>query len=355
MAESPGVQGTIRYPEVSGAEYLPGDRLLLASDEHGLRVVARASGQLRSGHVLPEPAGALGKKVAKDFPLEDVEDVRFDGRATLSRSSRPTGGTAGARRRRPATGSAASAWAPAASSRSPGIRTARWAILTELPPLAEASLRTPARGGLNVEGLAFDPRGHLLVGLRSPTVTRSAKRKSKAREDAVVLRVCKLDDLFGDDPDEPAELLGVPDWRGDGRADRYAADATLGDKAALLDLGGQGVRGLRYDRDRSACWVLSGLSADPNHDVAQPWGLWLWDGGGGDPRPVGLPAGVGLTGPEAICLVPVDREPHLLVVEDPGVPADLLGPNGEVDVGRLVAAGAGSRYVLLPVASLVAS
>ncbi len=355
MAGSSLVSGTIFFPEVSGAEYLPGDRLLLASDEHGLRFVENASSQLRSGEVKPEKAAALDKKTAKDFPLEDLEDVSFDGQEfayVLTSHGRNRRGEAEKTRYRLGRLRVKDDGL-AKPLHSDGLW---WAILAELPALAEASLRTPARGGLNIEGLAYHPAGHLLVGLRSPTMTRAKKRKSKCQEDAVVLRVGDLKDLFGDDPDEPASLVagfeGETSPDADGAGDESAAEAGLCGKAALLDLDGQGVRGLCYDRQRDACWILSGLSADPNHDVQQPWGLWLWEGARGDPRRVELPPDARLTGPEAICLVPIGGKPHLLIIEDSTVAPHLLGPDDEVDVQRLKENGAGSRYVLLPAEGL---
>jgi hypothetical protein len=342
MADTPMARGTIFFPEISGADHLPGDRLLLASDEHGLRIVERAVKQLRSGRVKPEEHGALGDQ-AKDLPLEDCEDVSFDGGEfvyLLASHARSRRGKSVKPRYRLGRLRLEGGGGFSDLRHSDGLW---WAVLAELPPLASAAVRTPAAGGLNIEGLTFDRKAEcLVVGLRSPTVTVAKKRASKLQEDAVVLRVSALSDLFDDDhADDSAKLLDVP--TGD---DEERADPGYVGKVSLLDLGGQGVRGLCHDPGRGAMWVLSGLSTDPNHPVAQPWGLWLWDGRAA-PRRTQLPADLGLASPEAICLLNVEGEPHLLIVDDSEVDESLL-MDGQVDVRRLEAASAGCRYVLLP-------
>jgi hypothetical protein len=347
MADSTVTRGTVFFPEISGIDYLPdGDRLLLVSDEHGLRFVDDAVAQLRRGTVTPRATGHLGKSV-EDCPLEDCEDAVFDGGHFLyvvTSHSLNRRGKQDKSRFRLGRLEVGPGGGDLFNVRHSG---ALWkTIRSKLPPLEEAASRTPAQAGLNIEGLALAPDGALLVGLRSPTVTRTDRRESKLQEDAIVLRIKAVECLFdaADDDEQTIDLLDAPDDHKDAKP--------FGGKATLLDLGAQGIRGLCYDRDRDggAYWILSGLSVDPNHDVHNPWGLWLWDGSG-QPRRVHPPADLGLTSPEAMCLVPVDGRPHLLIVDDTAHD-NLIRADGEPDIDRMRHADAGCRYALLPTAAL---
>ena len=100
-------------------------------------------------------------------------------------------------------------------------------MVNDVPFLADAVRRTPAKAGLNIEGLAWTPEGHLLVGLRAPTVTESEPRPHGGQEDAVVLRLKNPEALFAE-PRQPAQLGEV----------------------VKLDLRGQGIRGMCGDPDR---------------------------------------------------------------------------------------------------------
>jgi hypothetical protein len=280
--------GQINVPGVTGAVMLRGDRLLLVSGaRNGVYVLPTASERLLGGRATPEPLALAGK-----VELEDLADATWDSSGdafVLTSHGRTTFGDAPDARYRlarlhfDATGALLEARVSGALLQ---------AVVNDVPFLADSIRRTPARAGLNAGGLAWDPQGMLVIGLRSPTVTESRPRATEGQEDAVVLRVKNPDALF-QEPPQPAQLADV----------------------VKLDLRGQGIHGLAYDPERKAYWLLSGLSVAPNHAVKSPWGLWLWDGTGA-PRRVAVP-GVDLEAPGAVCRVEIDHTPYLLLI-DPG-------------------------------------
>jgi hypothetical protein len=100
-------------------------------------------------------------------------------------------------------------------------------------------------GGINIEGLAWDPRGgRLLLGLRSPVV------------DGHALVV-------------PVRLR---DPRGAFSADNLEVE---GAKAIRLPLGGSGIRSIEYDDRTRAFRIITG--AGPNSEKMD-FKLWEWDG-----------------------------------------------------------------------------
>lgn len=100
-------------------------------------------------------------------------------------------------------------------------------------------------GGINIEGLAWDPRGkRLLLGLRSPVVDGHA----------LVVPV-RLRDPRGAFATDNLEVEGA--------------------KAIRLPLGGAGVRSIEYDESARAFRVITG--AGPNSEKMD-FKLWEWDG-----------------------------------------------------------------------------
>jgi hypothetical protein len=100
-------------------------------------------------------------------------------------------------------------------------------------------------GGINVEGIAWDPRGgRLLLGLRSPVV------------DGHALVV----------------PLKLRDPRGAFSADNMEVTEA---KAIRLPLGGVGIRSVEYDERRKAFRLITGAAA--NGEKAD-FKLWEWDG-----------------------------------------------------------------------------
>lgn len=285
--------GVLDTPNISGAAFIRGNRLLLAADE-GQRVylIEDAVARLRAGRVTPTPQESLVSGLEGKVRLDDLEDAAWDGARDAyligSHGREPRGETPEeryrvARLRFDAVGKLTEV------RQSGGLLQA---IVADVPFLADAIRRTPARAGLNIEGLAWHPDGALVVGLRAPTVTESTPRPHGGQEDAVILRIRNPQGLFAA-PDTKADLADVE----------------------KLDLQGQGIRGMAYDPQRKAFWLLSGLSAEPTHPVRGPWALWLWDEKG-SPRPARLPVGIELSDPEAVAWAELDGKPHLLLVED---------------------------------------
>jgi hypothetical protein len=105
-------------------------------------------------------------------------------------------------------------------------------------------------GGINVEGVAWDPRGsRLLLGLRSPVVDGQA--------------------------------LVVPIRLRDPRASfSYDNLEVEGAKAIRLPLGGSGIRSIEYDEPGKTFRVITGASA--NNEKSE-FKLWEWDGNDSQP------------------------------------------------------------------------
>lgn len=288
------IRGAIALPEVSGGTFIRGNRLALVSDNgNGVAILQNGLARLRSGKVIPEPEELLAKSLQGQVELDDLEDAAWDGARDLfavTSHSRTRLGDAPesrfrlARFRFDATGKLLEA------RHSDGLLQA---IVNNVPFLADSIRRTPARAGHNIEGLAWDPRGQLLLGFRAPTVTESRRREDGGQEDAVVVWLQNPDALFSGEP------------------------AQLGD-VVKLDLHGGGIRGMAYDPRLKAYWLLSGLSVDPNHDVKSPWHLWLWKGDE-PPREMKLPPDLGLEQPETVTPVELDGKPYLLLIDD-GIP-----------------------------------
>ncbi len=111
--------------------------------------------------------------------------------------------------------------------------------------LRQSGERNGKDGGLNIEGLAWDPRGgRLLLGLRSPIVDGHAL--------VVPLR--------------------LRDRRGAFSLDNMEVENS---KAIRLPLGGVGIRGIEYDGRAKVFRIISG--AAENQDQTD-FVLWEWNG-----------------------------------------------------------------------------
>ncbi len=107
-------------------------------------------------------------------------------------------------------------------------------------------------GGLNIEGIAWDPRGRrLLLGLRSPVVAGQAL--------LVPLR--------------------LRDPRGAFSVDNLEVE---GSRAIRLPLGGGGVRGIEHDGRAGVFRIISGATED---QAQTDFGLWEWGGDEKQPAP----------------------------------------------------------------------
>ena len=283
---------TLPTPGISGAALLRDDRLLLVSDRgNAISLLSKASENLASPAAAAVGLRALEGELKGRVDLDDLEDAAWDGHGNaylVASHSRTSLGDAPDARYRLARLSFDATGKLLEARQTDALLQG---IVNQVPFLADAIRRTPARTGLNIEGLAWTPEDHLLIGLRAPTVTESRVRPHGGQEDAVVLRLKNPAALFQALPPRPE----------------------FGD-VVKLDLRGQGIRGMAYDPDRKACWIVSGLSAEPTHPVKSPWDLWLWDEKA-EPRRARLPSSIALEQPEAVCRLGVKGRPHLLLIE----------------------------------------
>ncbi|MBP7866945.1 MAG: hypothetical protein KA419_13460 [Acidobacteria bacterium] len=180
----------------------------------------------------------------------------------------------------------------------PGFR--EW-LVDSVPGLAAASGLEADAGGLNVEGLAWDPwRGTLLLGLRTPL--------ADGRPLVLPLRVR---DLAG--PWTPANLEAFEPIR----LDLVNAEA------------GMSIRGLEYDPDREGFLVLLGNAVSGGR---APFRLAFWDGS--DEGRTELLPGLLFSPkvkPESVTRVRSAQGTFLLVVDDGGgfaVIPDAPAPEG---------------------------
>jgi hypothetical protein len=142
--------------------------------------------------------------------------------------------------------------------------------------LAAAAILAPkARGGLNIEGLAVTPEGHLLIGFRNPIPQGQA------------LLIPLLN---------PSEVI-------------QGGSARFGD-AQLLPLDGLGIRGITEWRGG---YVIAAGSYNGNPKS----GFYLWAGPGHLPERLPL-AGLGGLNPEALASDPEPGHHDLLLVSDDG-------------------------------------
>jgi hypothetical protein len=164
--------------------------------------------------------------------------------------------------------------------------------------------------GLNIEGLAWDPRGRLLIGFRNP------RRKHNALA------------VWLDNPDGVFE-------RG---------EAPVLEPPVTLDLGGDGIRDLTFSPTLKGFLILAGAW---KHDQHSDPSLWLWTGAS-NAAPVRLQT-TALDGlkPEGIAEVVFEGRRGLVIVSDDGRIDDLY------DHGRAIQNdGESSRFVVLPFAVL---
>lgn len=142
--------------------------------------------------------------------------------------------------------------------------------------LAAAAEKAPKEpGALNIEGLSAMPDGRLLIGFRNPIPEGKALLVPLLNPDAVI----------------------------------GGAPARFGDPI-LLDLGGLGIRGIEFERDRHV------IIAGPYNEGGAPR-LYSWRGG--DSAPLWLKE-IGLTGfkPEALLLIGESDSVRCELVSDDG-------------------------------------
>jgi hypothetical protein len=125
------------------------------------------------------------------------------------------------------------------------IKDLRAFLIANVPELKGEGEKKGEDGGLNIEGIAWDPgQNRLLLGLRSPVLNGQA-----------MLVPIRLKDANG--PFAVENLLaGEP-------------------RAIALSLGGQGVRDIHYDARAKSFFIISGA---PEHHEKEDFKLWQWSG-----------------------------------------------------------------------------
>ena len=159
------------------------------------------------------------------------------------------------------------------------------ALMVAHPLLAAAATieDVKASGGLNMEALEITPdRQRLLVGFRSPLQGAHA----------VIATV-----------ENPAAVFDA------------GAEPVIGGTLLLLDLGGQGIRGLAYVASLGGYLVISGPTSREKDDFK----LWFWSGRTDAPaRRVTIAGLQGLERAEGVSPAVIDGEQRIVIVSDDG-------------------------------------
>jgi hypothetical protein len=270
--------------DASGAEGLPGGRIAVADDEDNLLRIYHAA---RGGHPVDvvetdlTPAGARDRSVERDLEGSAIIGSRIYWIASHGRKK--SGKRAPSRLTLFASDIATG---PDGSPRLVLVGRPYLGLLQDMIEapalarydLADAAARSPvAPGGLNIEGMAATPEGHLWLGFRNPV----------PRGRALVVTL--------ENPAEVIERRGPP---------RFGAPLELA-------LEGRGVRTIASWR--GAYWIVGGAIADPD---GMPSRLYRWDGSG--PAVWIDSIDLGDLNVEAMATVTRDGEPHLLLVSDDG-------------------------------------
>ncbi|HXG67265.1 MAG TPA: DUF3616 domain-containing protein [Blastocatellia bacterium] len=157
-------------------------------------------------------------------------------------------------------------------------------LLERVPELGSEGQRPGDKGGLNVEGLAWDPIGsRLLVGLRSPLLNGQA-----------LLVAMKLKN-----PREPLSKENL--------------DVTP--TTIRLPLDGFGIRDIQYDEELKAFLIISGATELASEAEKKVFRLWVWDGEPAS-RPVKQADLDGAIKPEGVAHMNLGGQEFVLIVGD---------------------------------------
>lgn len=158
-------------------------------------------------------------------------------------------------------------------------------LLENVDELREEGDRKGKKGGLNIEGLAWDPkRGRLLLGLRSPVI------------DGQSLLV----------------PLRLRDPRGAFSINNLEVE---GPKAIRLSLGGIGIRSIEYDGRSNLFRIISGAAEDQDQT---DFGLWEWNGDETEPVLREMNKFDSNLKPEGVARATVGSRDFIIVVFDAG-------------------------------------
>ena len=223
--------------EASGVAEVPGtDSVLFVDDNKG-------------GHVLWMQVDSAGKQkgsikeVALGVVVADPEGITFDGNYfyVIGSQSDPRAGEGNALVR-----FVFDAAAGALHGSAEVISDLRPFLVANVPELKAIGDKKGEDGGLNIEGIAWDPnpvRAGLLLGLRSPVPGESA--------------------------------LIVPIKLRDVRAPFTVDNLQLGGSTIKLALGGLGIRDIQYDGRLKSFLLIAGA---PEHGAKEDFTLWEWNG-----------------------------------------------------------------------------
>ncbi|MBI4179456.1 DUF3616 domain-containing protein [bacterium] len=284
------VVGRLPMPvEFSDAAPIPGkNAALIVEDESKDSLFVLTFGPDRSApdtmEWIPLPAG---------FHLKDMEGIAVDGRGfvyvvsshSLNSEGKPRRGSALARMSLESNGDLRGA---------DTISDLRDWLESEIPEIAAVRTLPTDAGGLNIEGLAYDPdRERLLLGLRGP--------------------------LWGNHPALIPIRLKTPNGP-------FRRDALELEEPIVLDtISGFGVRAISYDGPSKSFWILTGGGGD-SKKTKNRFQVWRWDGTDQPPRAVdGIRFDKKIKTrrsslkfhPEGICILhPANADPVLLIVAD---------------------------------------
>jgi pSer/pThr/pTyr-binding forkhead associated (FHA) protein len=268
--------GLFRSPiEASGVAHLPGaSGVIVISDN-------------REGEVLWVPLDGDGRRAGpiKAVPLgvsfKDPEAITYGNSYLylITSQSDPKNGAQNALVRfefNPETGSL--------RGNAEIINDFRTFLLSQMPEIKSIGEPPGEKGGLNIEGIAWDPNNErLLLGLRSPLFGEQA-----------ILIPIKLRDPHGP---FTIENLGIEAPR-----------------VIVIPLGGHGVRDITYDTRLHHFLIISGAPENvPKTDFA----LWEWNGQPGS-NPVRLMALDEKAKPEGLTVTTINGRSFVFVVGDAG-------------------------------------
>ncbi|MDC0708321.1 DUF3616 domain-containing protein [Stigmatella sp. ncwal1] len=149
-------------------------------------------------------------------------------------------------------------------------------LLQERSQLSKATVArlAPKEEGVNIEGLAAVPSGSLLVGFRNP----------QSGANAIIVSLTHPDGIFS------------------------GAKAQFG-QAFLVNLDGQGIRGMAWSEAHQAVLILSG----PHDESSGPFALWKWRGDASHvPERVWALSAPSESAPEAVIPIPGTNEVRIL-------------------------------------------
>lgn len=156
-------------------------------------------------------------------------------------------------------------------------------LLSRVADLKGAGEMKGSQGGLNVEGIAWDPdRKRLLIGLRSPIIN----------DKALIVPV----------------KLGNP--AGPFSADNLQVEEA---KAISVSLGGSGIRDIQYDGKLKSFLLISGA---PENEEKGDFILWQWDGNPANSQPIQKSVLDKKAKPEGITSVVVGGQNFIYIVCD---------------------------------------